>query len=55
MMNPILYLAGLVGGTALASVGAGLQFGGSVGLMVAGAMSCGLALATAYLLTRGAA
>lgn len=52
-MNPILYLAGLVGGTAMLSVGAGIQFGGSVGLMVAGAVSCIATLATAHLLTRG--
>ena len=54
-MNPILYLAGLVGGTVLLGVGAWMQFGGGVGLMVGGALSCGLTLATAHLLTRGGA
>jgi hypothetical protein len=54
-MNPILYLAGLVGGTAMLSVGAGMQFGAGVGIMVAGALACGLTLATFHLLTRGAA
>ena len=54
-MNPILYLAGLIGGTATLSIGAGVEFGASVGLMVGGALACGLTLATAHLLTRGGA
>jgi hypothetical protein len=54
-MNPILYLAGLAGGTVMLSSGAGMHYGFPVGLMVAGALACGLTLATGYLLTRGRA
>ena len=54
-MNPILYLAGLVGGTALLSIGAGMQFGFVPGLMTAGALIVGTTLATASFLTRGGA
>jgi hypothetical protein len=54
-MNAIVYNASLAGGTALASFGAGVQYGLGFGLMVGGVLVLGLTMCTALLLARGAA
>lgn len=51
-MNPIIYNSAVAAGVALTSVGAGVQWGWPVGLMVAGALIIALSLATLRMLVR---
>lgn len=52
-MNQLTYNASLLVGTAAASVGAGMQWGGAIGLMVAGALVIGLTLVGVMLNAKG--
>lgn len=47
-MNQFTYNVGILAGTALASIGAGLQWGLPVGLMVMGGQIVGLTLLAAF-------
>ncbi len=47
-MNQLMYNASILAGTALASIGAGLQWGVPVGLMVMGVLIVGLTLLAAF-------
>jgi hypothetical protein len=53
-MNKLTYNVTLLIGVALASIGAGMQFGVAVGLMTAGALFIALTFAGVYLLGKGA-
>lgn len=52
-MNQLTYNASLLVGTAAASAGAGLQWGGAISLMVAGALVIGLTLVGVVLNGKG--
>ncbi len=49
-MNRIFYNGGLAAGALLASIGAGLQWGAGVGLMVAGVLVIALTLVGAHMI-----
>lgn len=53
-MQPIVYNTSLLLGTSAVSIGAGLQWGLSVGLMVLGALVIGLAIMGAAFSRKGA-
>ena len=51
-MNPILYNSAVAAGVALTSVGAGVEWGWPIGMIVAGVLIIALSLATLSMLVR---